>query len=249
MTVPRAGGLVLAGLLVLGLAACESSQTKSARLEKNGAKAAVLSTVSAGAANTDVKVGKTTLLRSELGTAAVVELTNTGPQDQVAVPIQIDVKDAKGQTIYKNDIDGLQPSLQQLALLRRGKPAFWVNDQVTAPTPAKKVDVDVGKAKGGTAPASLPDIRLSGTKLDRDSSGVLATGVVRNFSKITQINMPIYAVVERDGEVVAAGRALIDKLKPEPQKQPTVFDIFFIGDPAGGKLSVTPLPTVLKEGK
>lgn len=247
MTVARPGGLVLAGLLVLALGGCESSQTKSARLAEQGEEAAVLTTVSAGAANTSVKVGKTTLLRSDLGTAAVVKLTNTGPEDQVAVPIQIDVKDAKGATVYKNDIDGLQPSLQQLALLRRGKPAFWVNDQVTATTPAKKVDVDVGKAKGELSP-KLPDIRLAGTRLDEDSTGALATGVVKNFSKITQVNMPIYAVVERGGKVVAAGRALIEKLNPEPQSKPTTFRIFFIGDPAGGKLDVTPVPTVLKEG-
>lgn len=243
----RVAGAALAGLLAPGLAACESSQTKSARLAKSGAKAGVVGTVSAGAKNASVKVGKTTILRSESATAVVVELTNTGADGQVAVPIQIDVKDAKGVSVYKNDVDGLQPSLQQLALLPRGEPTFWVNDQVTAATPAKRVNVDVGKA-GGKAPPQLPEIRLEATKLERDESGAMVSGVVKNLSKLPQINMPIYAVVRRGGKVVAAGRALVEKLNPEPQAKPTTFSIFLIGDPAGGKPNVRPYPTVLKEG-
>ena len=236
-----------AAVVALGLGACESTQTKSARLAGQGATAAVLGTVDAGAKNTSAKVLDTTLLRSDLGTAAVIELENTGPTDQVAVPIQIDVTDAKGATLYENDVDGLQPALQQLALLRRGKPAFWVNDQVTAPEKATKVAVELGKAEA-TAPRELPEIRLEKTRLDTDSSGALATGVVRNLSKLRQIDMPIYGVVRRGGKVVAAGRAIIDRLNPEPQPRPTVFRIFFIGDPEGGKLDVVPVPTVLEEG-
>lgn len=244
MTGRDAPALVVAGLLAAGLTACESTQAQSARLAKQGEKAAVVGTVSAGAQNPDVKVGGTTLLRSELGTAAVVELTNTGPADQAAVPIQLDVTDAEGASIYKNDTDGLQPSLQQLALLRRGEPVFWVNDQVTAPTPARKVDVDVGRP-AAPAPAEVPEIRLTGTRLDEDESGPLATGIVKNLSKVTQVNMPIYGVVRRGGKVVAAGRALVEKLGPEPQKRPVRFSIFFIGDPSGGTLDVRPVPTVL----
>lgn len=247
MSVRRASATGAAGLLALGLAACESSQTESARLERQGAKAAVIGTVSAGARNPSVKVVDTTLLRSEMGTAAVVELENTGPATQVAVPIQIDVKDAKGASLYKNDVDGLQPALQQLALLRRGTPAIWVNDQVTAPTKAKRLAVQVGRAEAA-APGALPEIRLEKTRMDSDSSGALATGVVRNLSKIRQVNMPIYGVVRRGGRIVAAGRAIIERLNPEPQSRPTVFRIFFIGDPTGGKLDVVPVPTVLKEG-
>ena len=46
---------------------------------------------------------------------------------------------------------------------------------------------------------------------------------------------------------MAAGRALVEKLAPEPQKKPTRFSIFFIGDPKGGTLDVRPVPTVLTE--
>lgn len=239
-----AHAVALAGLLAAALAGCESTQAQSARLAKQGAEAAVVGTVSAGARNPDVRVGRTTLLRSALGTAAVVELTNTGPADQAAVPIQLDVEDAKGASVYKNDTDGLQPSLQQLALLRRGRPVFWVNDQVTAAAPARKASVTVGRARG-PAPADVPEIRLVGTRMDEDESGPLATGIVENRSRVTQRDMPIYGVVRRGGKVVAAGRALVEKLPPGPRKKPVRFSIFFIGDPSRGTLDVRAVPTVL----
>ncbi len=236
---PAMGGL-------LALSACESSQHKSDRLRAQGATAAELTSVKAGAPNADVKVAGTTILRSAGGTAVVVELKSTGTVDQVAVPIQIRAKDAKGADVYKNDLDGLQTSLQQLALLRRGKTAYWVNDQVTAPSKPARVVVQVGRPKGKPA-ARLPRIRLSGVRMDADDvSGAFLRGIVRNESTLPQVNMPIYAVARKGGKVVAAGRALIERLDPEPQKKPTVFRIFFIGDPKGGTLSLEAEPTVLR---
>lgn len=234
--------------VVFALGACESTQTKSARLEKTGKNKAQLTTVSAGAANTAVKVVSTTLLSSQAGKAAVVELQNTGPEAEVRVPLVITVKDAAGKPLYKNDIDGLQPSLQQLAFLGKGEKAYWVNDQVLAGTPPKSVDVEVGKAKA-TAPAKLPEITLGPPKLTSDSSGAYATAEVTNTSKLTQVDLPIFAVALKGGKVVAAGRAIIEKLLPAPTKKPVVYKIFFIGNPKGATLQVHVAPTVLQEGQ
>lgn len=231
--------------VMLALTACESSQTKSARLRASGAKAAQLTTIKAGAKNADVKVAGTTVLTKTNGSAVVVALENTGPTDQVAVPVQIKAEDAKRTVVYKNDLDGLQPALQQMALLRKGKTSFWVNDQVTGATPPKTVAVSVGKAKG-KPPAAVPKITLERVKLDSDTSGVFVSGIVVNRSKVSQVNMPIYGVVRRGTKIVAGGRALIERLNPEPQKRPTVFRIFFIGNAKGGKLSLEAEPTVLQ---
>lgn len=231
---------------LLALSACESSQTESARLKKQGAKAAQLTTVKAGVKNPDVRVKSTTVLTSASGGAVVVALENTGAADQVAVPVQIQVKDAKGEVVYKNDLDGLQPALQQMALLRKGATEYWINDQVTAATPPKTAAVEVGKPKGKAATGPLPKIKLERVKMDSDESGPFVSGIVRNLSRTSQVNMPIYGVFRRGTKIVAAGRALIERLNPEPQKKPTVFRIFFVGTTKGAKLSLEPEPTVLQ---
>lgn len=233
--------------LATGLGACESSQTKSARLEKTGKNQAKLQTLKAGAANTSVKVLDSTVLHTANGNAAVVQLKNTGATPEVNVPLLIQVKDPKGAVVYKNDIAGLQPALQEMAYLSKGQTAYWVNDQVLAVDPPKGVDVAVGVAK--TPPVTeVPKIVLQKPVLDTDVTGAYATGEVKNESKITQVNLPIFCVAIKGGEVVAAGRALIEKLAPAPTKKPVKYKIYFIGDPRGAALKLSTAPTVLKEG-
>ncbi len=245
---PRAALIACLVLAATALGACESSQTKSARLEKTGKNKAQLTTVSAGAANTAVKVVSTTVLSNDDGgKAAVLELQNNGPVDEVDVPLVITVKDAAGKPLYKNDIDGLQPSLQSMAYLPKGAKEYWVNDQVLAGSPPKSVDVEVGKAKG-EAPKDVPKITLGKPVLKSDTSGAYATAEIRNESKLTQIDLPIFAVALKGGKVVAAGRAIVEKLLPAPTKKPVFYKIFFIGNPKGATLQVHVAPTVLQEG-
>lgn len=243
----RRSAVITCCLLVsVALGACERTQTKSARLEKTGKGKADLTTVKAGAANTAIEVGETAVLSANGSNAAVVELDNQGSAAEVEVPVLIDVKDAKGTSLYKNDVDGLQPSLQQIAYIGKGEKVYWVNDQVLATTPPKSVDVEVGKAKG-EVPDAGPRITLSQVRMDSDSSGAYATGVVANESKIVQRNMPIFAVVLKGGKVKAAGRAIVERLDPAPTKKPVTFRIFFVGNPKGGDLKLSVAPTATKE--
>lgn len=242
----RSASLILAALLVVPLlSGCETTADKSAKLKAKGAKAAKLTTVDAGAANTAVKVASTTLLRSADGsqTAAVVELDNTGAA-QAQVPVLIDVQGTGGKSVYKNDLDGLQIALQQMSYLPAKGAAYWVNDQVIATSAPKKVDVQVGKGKPGTD-AAPPKIRLDGTRLVGDSSGVAIEGTVHLLSKTVQRNLPVYGVVRKGAKVVAAGRAIIERLDPDPTPKPTPFRIFLVGDPKGGRLDVRAYPTAL----
>jgi hypothetical protein len=71
---------------------------------------------------------------------------------------------------------------------------------------------------------------------------VYVTGRALNHSDLLQRRMPIFCVARRGDEVVAAGRAILEKLKPD---KPTRFTVFFIGDPRGARLTLTPTPTVL----
>jgi hypothetical protein len=243
----RRMALTTAAVLVSGgLGACESTQTKSARLEKTGRNQARQTTVKAGAANTAVKVLSTAVLHSATGNAAVVQLRNTGAASEVRVPLLVAVKDPAGKVVYKNDIAGLQPSLQELAYLAKGQTAYWVNDQVLAVDPPKGMDVAVGKEQGSFTGAA-PRITLARPQLDRDSTGPYATGEVRNGSALTQVNLPIFAVALKGGKVVAAGRAIIPRLAPAPTRKPVMFKIYFVGDPKGAALRLTAAPTVHTE--
>lgn len=236
---PAVIGFVL--LAVVALPACESSQSKSRRLAKEGAGKVEVGTVKAGAVNADVRVAGTTVLAGKDGTRAVVVALEDRGGPQAAVPILITAKDKAGKPLYKNDLEGLQTSLQQMAFVDEG-PAFWVHDQVVAASNPAAVDVEVGKPRAPT-PRDVPKIALEGVKFDTDPAGIIATGVVKNLSKVTQRNMPIYAVARKGDVVVAAGRALIDKLDPEPQKKPTIFRIFFVGNPKGAQLDVRAVPS------
>lgn len=242
----RPAALILAALLGAAvLTGCETTAEKSARLKARGAKAAELTTVKAGAANATVRVAQTTLLRSADGsqTAAVVELDNGGDA-QAQVPVLIDVRGAGGRSLYKNDLDGLQVALQRMSYLPARSAAYWVNDQVIATSAPKRVAVRLGRGRPGAA-GPAPRIRLDGTRIVRDSSGVAIEGTVHLLAKTVQRDLPIYGVVRKGSEVVAAGRAIIERLDPDPTPKPTPFRIFLVGDPRGGRLDVRAYPTAL----
>lgn len=243
----RLGAIAGCALVAVGAAGCESTQDKSAKLAKAGAGKASTSLVKAGAANTDVVVGQTAVLRSADGaSAAVVVLRNRGPRAQAGIPVQIEVTGASRKVVYKNDLAGLQTALQQMAYLAPGRQVAWVNDQVTATATPKAVRAQVSRPKGGTPTGKAPKLVLVGTRLEHDATGTFLSGTVRNESKVAQVNLPIYAVARRGSRIVAAGRAIIERLDPEPQSKPTIFRIFFVGDPKGAKLDVQPVPTVLE---
>jgi hypothetical protein len=230
-----------------GLSACESSQTKNARLAKQAKtllrdqKGLVI-----GARNVDVRVVSATVLHDANGSAAVVSL-RTSKADQAQVPLAITVQDAKGRPVFRNDAPGLDPSLTSIALLRRGHEAIWVNNQVIAASTPKSVKVAVGAAKG-KLPTTVPKLSIVSVRFDSDSDGIFARGEIRNLSRVAQRRLTVYCLSRRGSRVIAAGRAVIDKLLPYPTKKPTRFSVFFIGNPKGGRLACSAPPTVLTGG-
>ncbi|MFI5009478.1 MAG: hypothetical protein ACHQDY_04305 [Solirubrobacterales bacterium] len=142
------------GALALGMSACESTESESAKLGREGAKLiAGSATVGLGASNSQVRVGQAVLVQSSGRVAAAVQLTNTGVAPQVNVPVLIDVRGAKGASLYRNDIQGLEPSLQAMPLLGPHRQGWWVDDQVLASAPTS-VQVRVGASRGSGAGAS-----------------------------------------------------------------------------------------------
>ncbi len=142
------------GALALGMSACESTESESAKLGREGAKLiAGSTTVGLGATNSQVHVGRAVLVKGSGRVAAAVQLTNNGAAPQVNVPVLIDVLGAKGASLYRNDTQGLEPSLQAMPLLGSHRQGWWVDDQVLASAPTS-VQVRVGASRGSAATSS-----------------------------------------------------------------------------------------------
>lgn len=236
-----AGGLAL--LALAGLSACSSTQSRSAELEKENANVLLEEEgVTVEKEDPNIEVVATTLLSEAEGTAVVVELRNDSGADLVDVPIAIDVRDAKGGSVYRNDAPGLEQALVAVPFIPAHGEATWVHDQVLAAGKPATVEVKVGV--GGTPfSGEQPAIEVSEPQLEGDpTSGIVADGDVVNRTGEDQNRLVLYAVARQGGEVVAAGRGAIEHLKPEAKKVP--YNIYFIGNPEGAELSLYEYPTL-----
>jgi hypothetical protein len=236
--------LALLATALLVLTGCESTQDKAAALRAQGKAIVAQKGLELTRTNHDVEVVGSQVLHDQYGTAAIVELKNTTSKAMVGVPVAIDVTGAGDKSLFRNDAAGADPSLVSAALLPPGQTVVWVNNQVAAAGAPKAVSVKVGDPKGA-APARVPQIRIGGLAANRDSDGPFITGTISNPSKIPQLRLTVYGVGRKGGKVVAAGRAVIDRLNPNTPK-PVRFTIYFIGDPKGAKLDVFAPPVTLR---
>jgi hypothetical protein len=226
--------------LVLLASGCQSTQSKSAELAEQAGAASNEKGLEITRKSREVKVRGVLVLNDRNGTAAVVELTNTGRKTLVDVPIAIDVLE-RGRKVFSNDAPGLEPSLVSVAALSAGESIAWVNDQVFAP--GSKVRATVGATRGG-APRKLPEIHLTAPRLGGDpTSGVAAEGRVTNRSRILQRKLVIYAVARRGRRIVAAGRGQVERLGPG---RAVGYQLFFIGNPKGAELELAAPPTTFE---
>jgi hypothetical protein len=236
----------LAALAALGLGAfsgCQSTQSRSAELEEQGEKSLLVdSGLEIEKRSRDVKVLGAEVLTDANGSAVVVTLRNDSDRDLTEVPILIDVLDAKGKSVYRNDIPGIEPALAAVPYIPAGGEVDWVNDQVLAAGKPAKVEVKVGAEAGGFD-GEVPEIEVSESKLSGDPvSGIEATGDVVNRTGKDQGRLLLYVVARRGDTVVAAGRGAIEHLKAGTK--PLHYDVFFIGDPRGAELELTTFPTL-----
>jgi len=241
--------LAAASATALSLTGCFGVETTPEKSAKAAAKAKNAVTaqkgLKIGAVNAKVKVEDAAIVQDPNGVAAVVRLKNTG-STQVTVPIAITVSDAQGKKLYANDTPGLDPSLTSVAVLKAGGEVDWVNNQILVAGKAAKAAAEVGQAKGKGAPSALPEIAIEGVTHGQDEDGFFAQGTLRNESAVSQKRLVVTCVARDGGKVVAAGRAVVEKLDPfATVKKPTKFTVFFIGDPKSAKLDCSAPPTVL----
>jgi hypothetical protein len=240
--------LALAGVALV-TTGCESTQDKSARI---GAELGPISHeegLKISKESKEVSVVDTVLLTDVNGSAVVVTLHNDSDRDLVNVPIAIDVLDAKGKSVYENDIPGIEPALAAVPLIAAGSDVDWVHDQVLAAGKPAKVEVTVGEG-GEPFAGTPPQVQVSAPRIEGDPySGLLAGGNVVNESGGDVERLLLYAVARQGGQIVAAGRGAIEPLKDKPK--PVPYNIYFIGDPKAAEVTVNQFPTLpgFEEGK
>lgn len=233
--------LVMAGVALVATG-CESTQDKSAKIAAELGPVEQEKGLKISKQSKDVKVVSTTLLTDQNGSAVVVQLRNRSSEDLVGVPIAIDMLDAKGKSVYRNDIPGIESALAAVPFIPAGGETEWVNDQILATGVPVEVEVKVGEG-GEPYQGEQPQISVSEPKLEGDPySGVLAGGNVENQSGEDLERLLLYAIATAGDEIVAAGRGAIEPLKAKAKPLP--YNIYFIGNPKGAEVKVTQFPSL-----
>lgn len=239
----RRAALAASGLAALAvLPGCETTADKSARLAAQATTSKLERGLRVAASNPDVQVLGSAAITDANGTAVVVTLRDTARVAMADVPIAIDVRSAAGTSIFRNDQPGAEAALVSAPLLSPGRDFNWVHDQVQAAgAKAARVTVRVGKPRGAipARPARMTAGRLT---LESDGAGgTEGRGRLQNRSSEPQRAVTVYAVARRGSKVVAAGRALVDRVAAGAAAP---FAIYFIGDPKGARISVSAAPAV-----
>jgi hypothetical protein len=237
-----AAALAAAGALAAGVSGCETTQERSAAIGRRlGHQSAIAGTTRLGAVNRDVRVTRRVLLTVSGQSAVALRLTNTATTAQAAFPVLIDVLDAAGHTVYSNDTKGIDPSIQQLALLPAHSSAWWVDNEILASggTP-KTVSAAVGQATSA-APVSVPALTTQGVSASDSFPGPHVQVTVVNHSSIAQTELPVYAVAVRGGQVEGAGRGIVPTLAAGASAS---VEVPMVGSVSGATISLTVPPTV-----
>jgi len=244
MSIAPAAAALLAVTLAVLAAGCQSTQEKSAELEKKGGRSFQEAGLDVKRASKDVKVLDRAVLSDQNGAAAVAVLRNKTKRPLIKVPVSIDVLGPKkGKPVFSNTDPGLDPSLTGFGLIKPGQTVYWVHDQVLATGKLGGVKVKPGK-DAGNPPAKLPEIEVGPAKLAEDAtSGIAAEGKVTNRSDVLQRKLVIYGVARKGDRIVAGGRSLVEKLNPGKSAR---YQIFFIGNPRGARIELAAPPTALE---
>jgi hypothetical protein len=240
-------GVLSRALVVVGCAAlavtasaCESTQSESAKIAREGGAAEVASTLKLGAANRDVRVSDVTLVSGAGRKAVAVKLTSTSSRAQREVPLLVRVTGAGGKVVYSN-ATGAEALLSHITLLRPHASVWWVDDEVLTSAAATAAKVSVGSGQRLRRETRSGALSAKTTHVAAQGGVTTLSGVVVNHSAKAQSGVPVFAVAVRGGRVVAAGRAVVASVTVHASA-PASFDLPLIGDATGAKIELAALP-------
>ena len=175
--------------------------------------------------------------------AVVVDLHNDSDQNLIDVPILIDVLDAKGKSVYKNDIPGIEPALAAVPYIPADGDVDWVERPGAGDGQAKVGEGDGRRERPPPSPERCPRSRSPQPKLEGDPvSGIEATGTVVNKTGADQGRLLLYGVARKGNRIVAAGRGAIEHFKAGAKKLKYTSTSSAI--PQGADVKVTEFPTL-----
>jgi hypothetical protein len=232
--------LALAALALGGsLTACESSQEKSAQLERVAKRERAQSArrralarraLSITQPSRVVTVTATDVVHSSEGAAAIVTLHNSSATALRALPIEITARDAAGATVYTNATPGLAAQLTTVALVEAHASTTWVEAQLPASPAPTSVLAKVGE--GEPVSEALPHLEVAGVRLNEGE----AEGSLVNRSHTGAREVTLDAIARRGGRVVAVGSAIVTQVEAGASAH---FQAALIGDPRGAQLEVS----------
>jgi hypothetical protein len=200
------------------LAGCATTQQEAARLQLNSARirSAEQKTVvrSAGSA---VEVSDVSLLSSPGAHTFVVTLHNRRSTAVTDLPISVGVSSRGHHRVDLNahSTEELSYYDSHLPRIAAGSSLTWVFTTSSKLPPRAHPFALVGAHPSpvASAGASAPTIaaRVTGTQGAHHGDAVLEV-TLRNGSTIPQYQMPIYAIAQRGGRVVAAGELIVPHL-------------------------------------
>lgn len=229
MTLARAA---LAALLAATIAGCQTTQEKSARLEKEAKHLTLARTgLTVTRASAVIRVREAIVLHGSEAAAVAVVLDNTSSRALARVPIAITVSDATGKTVFSNNAPGLEEGLVSVASLPAHGEAFWVDDQLPAAAKPAGVTARVGEGKPA---ASVPQIAITSVHpTEGAATGPGVGGTASNHGRVAQQSLAVFALARRAGQIVAAGRSVIPELAAGTSAP---FQLFFVGNVQGAQV-------------
>ncbi len=220
----------------MGASGCESTQEKSAQLEREATHVTLAqSGLHIAKPSRVVTVLATTVLRGSEGAAVAVTVRNASARTLRGVPLAVSVQSAAGQSLYENNSPGVEAPLVSIPSLPAHATLTWVDDQVPANGKPARATARVGEA--GSVAAAPPRIVVSGLHaIDDSGSGAGAAGTVENRSTVAQSDLAVFVVARRGGQIVAAARAVLPSLAARASAQ---FQAFLVGDARGATLEAS----------
>ena len=222
------------------VAACESTESESAKIAREAGAAEITKTLKLGAANRDVRVSHVALISGGGRKAVAVKLTSSAARAQQEVPLLVQATGAGGKVVYSN-ATGAEALLSHVTLLPAHASVWWVDDELLTSGTASAAKVRVGTGRRSAPGARSAALSAKTTHVAAEAGTTTVSGVVANHTGKAQSSVPVFAVATRDGNVVAAGRAVVASVPAHASAAPS-FNVPLVGDATGAKIVLTALP-------
>ena len=194
--------------------------------------------------NPAVDVAGVTLLRSRQRSALVVRLRNLARIPLSDLPISVGVVTAQGRKLDLNGAPGVDYFQTHIPAIAPRGLLTWVFMTARRLPGAAHAFAEVGLPGSPplSSPRALPQIAVTNLTPAPVVGGAQDFRLaVRNLSSVPQYELQVYAVAERFGRYVAAGRATIADLSTGAT---TVLRMRLLGNPTHATLALQAPPTI-----